>query len=901
MGLFSSKKTIVVSSTVYNLAGPEIDRPNYMKSTIFASVLNPETPFLGENLVQSYLSGPGINQRLLFKYAVRIDHPGLPTYSISKATAVDPEIVRPFIVVNSGEYAEIQDVTLADGDYEVWAERYMDENYPDEIDSDWVAEYNQNDHTITIQREGGGTVNFPAGDYDSRGRFIVANYYVTKPLEVQAVVPGSLVTGVLSGLPTDVGYTLDSTSVTATESYHQDQTRVIEKTYTDATPPTSDTDYPSIDTDIDTVLTVKYKDVYNGGDGLSPQTSVTRTIRNVWEYREVYTDTSVDVVVNDLGGGVFETVTTTITGDFLRPMYDYQVDTQDTLQTKVIGGNRVFIYKIGTGNPTLDALSTDVGSPVVAEFYPIIPLRLDDESITEPKFAELYESSKKLYKRATKKQKLSKLVEEVENNEDIDEIDYAYVQWAVSLNTREEECIRYMYSFWKNLIPLHGLPADYITSYQAEIAAYESANGSYTNWILAQSVPSDPLFGTPAPANPSLGSPKTMTLYFRTDHPQLEDWDNRISFSFIDENTYTGLGKIGAKKGDYWIAKADPISWNTSKGVYAFGVGPTPTAKKVTKSNSMAVMEIYHQFAANQYRVLRVYGAVHENFIYKGKAVKITSAEAFDDPDESGFLIPMHYPSLKEAGLVSSTQMATANTFIVFNSYKTFKKKWYETFFGMLFIIIVVVAAAAVIAPQAVGGISGALGTNASVGAGFGLSGTSAVVAGAVTNAIVGIVISQALSFGATAIFGDKWGALIGSLLSFAISFGASGGFNNLATMFQPKNLLALSSALANGYKGFVQASITEMNEELVGIAKETKKQLNEIEDLMRDLVGNALAFDQLSLTDTVKGNESRGGYLPESLDEFIQRTTLTGSDIVDMTLSLVGDFTDLSLTLPRT
>lgn len=900
MGLFSGSKKVVVSSTVYNMAGEEANRPNFMKSTLFSAVMNPNEGYLGESLTQAYLGGPGMNQRSLFNYAVRNDYPGLPTYSISKTLVVDPEVVRSYITVPSspaGMEVTIQDASLADGDYEVFALDYMQKNYPNEVGTDWVAEYNSTDHTITIQKEGGGTVTFSAGAYDPQGRYVVANYYLTLPEEVLPLVPGTKTEGVTSGLPSTSGFTLTSTTNTGMETYVQDQTRTIVKTYSNGNPTVTTTDYPHIETNFNTVYTIHEKVAYAGGDGVSSSTSEIKTFRRVWEYREVYTSTSVTTVYNDLGGGVTETVTTTITGDFLRTVYDWQLDTQETKLESPQGGGRLFIYKIGTGNSTLDALNVSVGSAVVAEFFPIVPLRLNNTSITAPRYADLYAKSQKLYKKATKRQKLSELVTQVEDNPDLSEIDYAYVQWAITLNTKDNDAKKYLYTFWKNLIPIHGLPSNYMDTFMTSTSAYASAVITLNNWVAAQSNPASPLYGTPRPITPSLGAPKTTTLVFKTDHPQLQDFDNRISFSFIDENTFTGVGKVGAKKGDFWLEKGTPVTWTVTKGV----MDSDMIYNRYTETNSMSLFYIYWQNGTNQYRRLRVYGAVHQNFIYGGKAVTITGAEALDDTDESGFLIPLHYPSLKEAGLVSATQLATANTYIVFNSYQVFKKKWYETFLGMLFIIIVIVVAAAIIAPAAVGGISGIFGANAAVGGALGLSGTAAVVAGAVANALAAVIISTALSTASTAIFGEKWGALIGSLLSFAISFGMAGGFSNLATLFQPSNLLALSSALANGYQGFVQGSIADMNADLFKIGEENQKQLDKIDDLLAELMGNDLAFNPMSLTDAGRGNGSSGSYLPESLDDFIQRTTLTGSDIVDMTLSMVNDFSDLSLTLPRT
>jgi len=79
---------------------------------------------------------------------------------------------------------------------------------------------------------------------------------------------------------------------------------------------------------------------------------------------------------------------------------------------------------------------------------------------------------------------------------------------------------------------------------------------------------------------------------------------------------------------------------------------------------------------------------------------------------------------------------------------------------------------------------------------------------------------------------------------------------------------------------------------------------LEDLEALTKSMgLGNDLLFNPLSLTDSIKGNASsraNSSYVPESLDEFINRTTMTGSDIVEFTLSMVNDYPELQRTLPR-
>jgi hypothetical protein len=897
MGLFSGKKTITVASTVYNMAGLEEDRPNFMKSTLFSAVMSRYPKYLGETIVQSYLSGPGIRQRALFNYAVRNDVAGLPTLSISRSLELDPAIVGPEIPIPSlpvGLELHIQGASIQDADYDIWAMEFMEENYSALVGTDWFSDYNSTTGVITIQFESGSTTTFTPVDFDKNARYLIADYYLVLPEEAGSVVNGSLTTGVISGVPSASGYTLTETENLGVVNYTLNQTVTVTETFSDGRTPVVTVTTPTTVVPFNTTRTKMEKDVYTGYAG-TPESIKTTTFRNVWEYRQVYSGTTTVVATDTVPVGVTRTITTVTTGDQIRPMYDWRLDTRVNQIEIIVGGNRIFKYKIGGANATLNALDVSVGTPVTAEYFPFVPVRLNNVSITEPEFEDLYIESKKLYKKATGKQSFDDLLEEVEDNPDLDEIDYSYIQWAVSLNTEEKEAVRYLYTFFQGLIAIQSVPSNYLTLYQAKISAYNAAKADYDDW-MDDNEGSESIYASP-PNEPYLPEPETTTLKWVSDHPQLTGFDYRLSWVLVQEANIHGLSRPGAKKGDYWTKSDAPIEWSTRRGV----TSPASESTREDRSNSMKMMEIYHQHETNRFMRLRVYGAVHENYIYGGKKVRINTTDALADADDSGFLIPLHMPTLKDAGLVSSTQLATANTYIVFNSYQVVKKKWYQTFFGMLFIIIVVAAAAALIAPGAVGGISGIFGTNASLGASFGLSGTAAVVVGAVTNAVTAVIISTVLQTVAVEVFGAKWGALIASILSFAISFGMAGGFNNLATLFQPNNLLAFSSALANGYQGFVAGNIAEMNIELAEIQEATQKRIEEIQKMIGEM-GNDLAFNPMSLTDSAKGNGSRGGsYVPESLDEFLSRCTLSGSDIVDLTYSMITDFADLSLVLPKT
>ena len=135
MGLFGGKK-IYVSSSIYNLAGDELDRPNFLKSSLFSAIMNPYDTYLGEVIVGNYLDGPGIMQRSFFNWSVRNDIAGLPTLKVSNAQPVDQSLMAGIIPIPgspAGLENRVDSAELTDGDYSYWAEQWLFENAPEEV------------------------------------------------------------------------------------------------------------------------------------------------------------------------------------------------------------------------------------------------------------------------------------------------------------------------------------------------------------------------------------------------------------------------------------------------------------------------------------------------------------------------------------------------------------------------------------------------------------------------------------------------------------------------------------------------------------------------------------------------------------------------------------------------
>lgn len=764
MGLFSSKTTINVSSSVYNMSGDEEDRPNFIKSAVFSAIMNPNEIFIGESVVTQLTRGPGMLQRGFFKYAKDKDLAGLPTYSSSQFAQVDPSSVASQItVIEAGDTTQVITAQVTDGDYAFWAEQYIRENNPTEVDTDWVADYDADNHEITVQFIGGTTTTFGAGNFSKDYKYVVANYFQT------------------------------------------------------------------------------------------PTSSL---------------------------------------------------------------GTLTYIYQVNTGNSTLDALITETTTTGALEFYPFLPIRINNVSITDSQYSDLYNETNGAYSVALPGQSFVSLVNEIEDNDNIGDIDYAYLQWGVTVNTTDNTSRDYLYEFYRGLVSYQNSSYDFLSFVSGDVASYNAAVIAYNqwetnyeqwetdhaSWVAAQDDPEDPLYETTEPVEPtepnapSIGSPESTTIRLQADHTALVGYDNRYSWVHIKEEVLTGLGKVDAKIGEVWYEEGSTVS---QYGYNIFQVLIPQLGSDISQ------VFMYRQVSATVHTRLDIWGMVHRNFIYGGKSVNTYLIDTLTDVEDSPFIIPMHYPTMKAVGLKTTTQMSMSNAWLTFNSYTVVKQKWYKRFLGMLTLIITIVVAVVLFNPALAAGAVGIFGANAAVGATLGFTGISATLAGAAANAIAAVVLSKVITSVSIKVFGEKWGALIGAIVSVVVTMGISaGGIGNLdmASMLKPEALLKMSDALANGYSGFVASEINDIQAMMETGKSVYDNAVKSIQDLMAENgMLNDLMFDPMSLTDSVRGNVSNSSYVPESLDEFIGRTTMVGSDIVEITLSMVHDYAELQRTLPKT
>ena len=607
------------------------------------------------------------------------------------------------------------------------------------------------------------------------------------------------------------------------------------------------------------------------------------------------------------------------------PGYNSSIDVLIAYYTVTNGGvtspTKVFIYVLGSGNAALDNRKIQVSSgSSVREFYPFLPIRIDNTSVFDPGSPALAHEDdiREAWKKAMGSE-MQDAIDEVNDNVDIGDIDYAYLVFGVCLNTSDKAEKAYIYEFFKLLAERQTLPSGTFDSWATtnDTLGYHERFVEGTEQVNAAAFNAVGNAGRLDGINPATTGtgPRVEEVHLTLPTSAFGVLDMKITWADIDETTKNGLITPNAKVGDVTVGDGYQIN-NQIDFSFSGGIE--------TRVNSATGLMIRKQISRTQYSEIRVDGLLHKNLIYSGKSVDISAAEAMADSDDSGFIIPLHEPTLKRLGGIKATDVARESYLMVFNSYQVVKKKWYQTgifSFILAVIVVVVVAVVTVVTagagtPAAAAAGAGVLGSAAAVGAALGFSGLLAVAVGAAANAIAAMIILQLVDVAGGELFGEKIGKILTAVTAAILILGSGPGgfsFDNVAQGVNWGNMAALDklSLMTNAATDLVgviqQEQLQETLERTGEVLEEYQEEMKRLEELMAGLDSSGI-INPTMLTDFTSPinewnqmgqNWTRATFFGETPQDFLDRTLLSGGDLIDLSHSMVTDFVDAALTLP--
>lgn len=878
MGLFSGKTKIYVASSAYNLAGDIAQRPNYLKSTVIGNIVSNTGFTMADTIQGSYLNGPGIRMRLFSSWSKNHydDVVGMAGTNLNVLATVDYTVVAGQIPPVAGQTVLIQNAVIDFADFEQWCDQYMYENYPTRIMERFEIDINEDTNLITMTSlDGGSTITFTPTGFVPGDLYLYADYtYYKEPTTEPPIVGPTTEYPNESGLPSTLLWTKTSDVSTPRTTSLTTTTKVTKK-YSDGRPDEVTT--TPVTTPFNWTSWVR---IYTRGFTFNPNETTVIVDNRVMTHakngrvnQNVTTNTTTEVV-----GGVTITTITEVTADQLNNYYTSQTTTNNTTMTAA-GQPKMLIYRRNSGNLVLDSLFDTMASD--NRFYPFIPIRNNDHWLENE---SVYPYTKKALKKATGG-KLDVVVAELKKNDDIGDIQYIYGVFGCSLNAPENTAKEYIYRFFQ--MASEAFPPDPLyPTLDAVIAGYADANQKaivYHDWW--KNVNRDTANPPPAPQYPVIP-----TRNFRVNSNKGYKYDMSTSWNFIFETTHSGQAWAGAKQGQLRTRYAGSVILYKT----AFRTDQAGNLSTVSNDTKMQEYEILWQDGPSTYRRLRVLGLKHKNRVYKNKSVVTDVDEAMSDAEESGFIIPLHTNIYRSMSLTHSTQLACACSYLVMNSYQKVKQKWYTT--SAFKVVVIVVAIVVSIFTMGAGGV-GILGAYGSVGAALGFVGLAAVIVGAVANAIAAMILISIITKVSTSLFGDKLGFIVAAIASMvamnvgtAMSTGASMS-TMVANMASASNIMQLMSSVGNGISGYINASTADTMRK----AEETIQQYN------TDMQAVNQKYEEMFGTDGTGVIDPMQFVSMESLDSFLSRTQMVGSDVADMSMEMINNFADLTLDLTLT
>ena len=203
--------------------------------------------------------------------------------------------------------------------------------------------------------------------------------------------------------------------------------------------------------------------------------------------------------------------------------------------------------------------------------------------------------------------------------------------------------------------------------------------------------------------------------------------------------------------------------------------------------------------------------------------------------------------------------MSTACCFIVFNCYQIVKQKWYQTDIFQFIVFVV-----------------------------------SVIYFGPV-EALVQLAVTKVIELVAVPIFGEKLGRAIAIVASVLVvhsptALSEMGSAAYFAKMATAKNLLLLTKAVGDAVATYMQVSAQEVMQQTADLWKNYESKMGDIQALMLENFGyghGVIDIGELITAPSVP--------LVETPARFLERTLMTGDDIVEISIKMLEKFPELT------
>lgn len=789
---------------------------------------------------------------------------------------------------------------------------------------------------------------------------VMALYYKPTFTTVGGVINEPLQTGLVE-FPEEIAYMYLTSNSTTSHSQARNQVTTTVVSYSDGRPNETTSNSVSLGTANWENFTRQYvKTGYqfsyeNQADG--KRNDCLRVWQSISQVGSIQVVNQVTTTQEIIFGGVIKTTTVTVATDTLVFARQSQRARQGINITNY-GPVKLWNYQLGTGQPNLDAWFNKDMPP----FFPVIPIRWNNQmiSVSHPDIAA---RNTKLIRRGYAINYM-KLENSLAEHPDLADIDHAYLFFGVPINAKDNASKLYLFKFFeyffkdttsktpyamdgwqygwdrRNLPDITDVYVNLSDFYRTKTAPVNQCPSMITRWLrITNAFGLDIKYGfhyrgIRTGTGRAYGNMNTGEVRITLEGPDIYNKWNWTGKSypenhdgFLQLNTWWwawysnmtiqtaplgGIGQYGSVIGyltelplNYGVSTYDVMS-NFGASTRTYNIH-SPVEVNLNNYNIQAITNdtvyvITYQKADNSWQQIRIMGLTMENHIYNPKKiVKWWSDASIGIEEDSDFIIPLHEGVLKSMNFMDATEVCTQAGFVLCNCYViNITKVKKKGFLGFLISIIVAVVAItiAIVVPELAPSMS-ALFT--SIGTSLGLTGTAAIIAGGAVSMLAGLVLTQIITGIASLIFGDKLGALIGAIISVAVGHVAMGMQQGASFVSAAKGLvsaegvLAMTSAVGNGLQEYYQISAQQKVAKLHDFIEESQRELKSIWDKNKRLIERYEAeFGRTAIM------FNRWSSPNESMDTFISRTLLLGSDVAAITNGYVTNFVASTITLKK-